>query len=179
MKRLVKMKVKKAPTRRIIFIVVILLLILIYPKISYSQTYDIYPKDPQLALVLSIIDPAFGMFYAGEPSMGIFYWAIDKAAFFSTVMVLFEVKISFPPDIGFYIELRLRDLDFTRALSAVILGGFFIGFRVFSVLEARNKTLEYNRRILNDKIYLTKIKNDIRLYMLNSEYFCVGLRFDI
>jgi hypothetical protein len=171
------MKVIKAPINVIIIIIsLVLLFLLISPDISYSQSQ--YIKDPQLALVLSVIDPAFGLFYAGEPNMGIFYWAIDKAAFLSTMFILFDIRISFPPDIGFYIELKLRDMDFVRILSATLIGSFFIGFRIFSIFDARNKTLEYNRKLLNNKIYILNFNSSTDLFISVDKIFGIGFRFN-
>ncbi len=171
------MKVIKALIKIIIVIIsLVILFLLISPDISYSQSQ--YIKDPQLALVLSIIDPAFGLFYAGEPNMGIFYWAIDKAAFLSTMFILFDIRISFPPDIGFYIELKLKEMDFLRILSATLIGSFFIGFRIFSIFDARNKTLDYNRKILDNKIYIMNFNPNFDLFISVEKIIGIGLRYN-
>jgi len=148
--------------RFVIFLVFISICLFILCNIASAQSIGkVYPKDPDLALVLSIIDPGFGVFYVGEPSFGVLFWSIDKALIFATLFTFFEIRISFPPDIGITIEFGLRDMSGGMIVIPILLGALIIGFRVFAVISARNWALEFNKKLFESNTGTSNNENVI------------------
>lgn len=166
--------------KRIFYIVLVFLLsFFVLSNVAYSQQNGMkYPKDPQTALVLSIIDPGLGMFYTDKPSMGILFWSLDKVLFFSTLISIFDIQISFPPDVGIYVKFELREMTAGNIITSSLFGLLFIGFRVFSVFHSRNEALSYNKKLFADKMSVCIYKDtyfecslDDKLYMGIKFYF--------
>lgn len=160
----------------IVFILVIILVILFSNTLT-AQSYNDYPKDPNLALVLSLINPGFGMFYVEQPSLGIVFWATDKALFISTILTLFEIQISFPTDIGINVELKLRDMSVERVIGVIGLGSLFIGFRIFSFLFARREALEYNHKLLEEAYQSVSLGENLEISLSLNDAVDFSLRF--
>lgn len=132
---------------------------------SYAQTGNLYPKDPQLAFTLALVNPAYGQFYIGKPYFGILYWTIDKVLFLSLMFSLFDVKITFPADVGIHIEFDLPNKWRTERIVAVsVLGALFLGFRVFSVWDSRRGALEYNKKLLQENLSMFQINQNIEIF---------------
>lgn len=141
----------------------------IFSNIAFSQDLKVYAKDPQLALILSAIDPGFGQFYIGNPSLGMLFWTIDKVLFVSTILSIFDIYVTFPADLGLSVKLSLRDITTERIIYISILSSAFIGFRIFSAIFTRNGALIFNKELLEGKLYLLH-KKDFSLYFYCDEF---------
>ncbi len=161
----------------------ICLCVLCFSKDAYAQSH-LSPKDTNLAITLSIIDPSFGMFYLGYTDLGMLYWALDKASFITTVLLVFDISISFPPNYGLNIDIKLIDFNVLRVVSASVIGAFYLGLRIFAIIDSRKKTLEYNKVVFEDKVYLMKKEisnnndNDLRFFIMTDKLLGMGLRLD-
>ncbi len=158
-----------------VFIIIIITIIL-FSNVSIAQSHKNYPKDPNLALVLSLINPGFGMFYVEQPSLGVLFWATDKALFISTLLTLFDIQISFPTDVGINVELKLRDMSVGRICAVIGLGTLYVGFRIFSFFFAREKALDYNHKLLEETYQSVSLNNRVRISLELNDSIDLGIR---
>lgn len=152
-------------------------LTLIFSNDVHAQS-TVSPKDTYFSVALSIIDPSFGMFYLGETRLAALYWTIDKVAFFSAFILVFDIRVSLPESFGLNVEFRLRDYNVYRVVSASILGAVFLGFRIFAIIDTRNRTFEFNKRLFEDKFYITE-SGPVNLFIMTDKPLGVGVRFDL
>lgn len=133
-------------------ILIFLLISLVFVNLSAAQKRRV---DPILAGILSLHTGGLGQFYCEDYLKGTIIWLVDNAIFLTTIFLIADMNFSISKDAGiqFSINLKRREEIKTEVFYTFLgLSLGFIGFRIFSMIDAANTAIEKNKRFCMRRI---------------------------